>query len=390
MLLVLLPFALVEMLVPLVQSGELFATVAASRITAPRRPGHARPGTTNRPSRHRCHPVPPCRCTASVSCGPARSRRWSTDWTWTWPKGNGCRSRRTERMPGKSTVAAALRPVHRPRPATADSVGPTPADSEDPVVVRRVVTWCPQSPWLADTSLRANLRIADPEVTESAMWHVLDRVRMSDWAHRAPRRARHHARTRRRHPERRATPAPGAGAGCSWPTTGWWCWTSRQPTWTPTPPRPCSTTCSSHFGGAGPSSCWATVTDRPPPGRLRRAPGRPGSGRLPGADSVPGPAGPRARTVRVRVDTAHPDPAGHHFVEPWSADDEGEVRGHAFQRSAAGQGGRTTASSRCRCRWALSAQLAWRWSAIVKLKRVRSPGRPSRTAPSAPPSSSVV
>ena len=202
--------------------------------------------STNRPSRHRCHPVPPCRCTASVSCGPARSRRWSTDWTWTWPKGNGYRSRRTERIRQVHRRCGAG-PVHRP--AQRLRLGGTDAGQlGGSLVVRGVVTWCPQSPWLADTSLRANLRIADPEVTESTMWHVLDRVRMSDWAHRAPRRARHHARTDG------ATLSGGqrqrlALARVSWPTTGWWCWTSRQPTWTPTPPRPCWTTYSSHFGG---------------------------------------------------------------------------------------------------------------------------------------------
>ncbi len=44
------------------------------------------------------------------------------------------------------------------------------------------MTWCQQSPWLASTSLRENLRIAAPDAGDDELWAALDAVHLSDWA----------------------------------------------------------------------------------------------------------------------------------------------------------------------------------------------------------------
>lgn len=53
--------------------------------------------------------------------------------------------------------------------------------------VRRRVTWCEQEPWFADTSLAANLRIAAPEADDDDLWAALARVQLDDWARALPR-----------------------------------------------------------------------------------------------------------------------------------------------------------------------------------------------------------
>jgi len=87
---------------------------------------------------------------------------------------------------GKSTLAAAL---VRFVPPTA---GEYLLDGEDTAAlggdqVRRRVTWCEQEPWFADTTLAANLRIAAPDADDDELWAALGRVQLEDWARRLPR-----------------------------------------------------------------------------------------------------------------------------------------------------------------------------------------------------------
>ena len=82
---------------------------------------------------------------------------------------------------GKSTIAAALVrfiEVHEGR----YTLGGRDTAIEGGDHVRQVVTWCQQSPWLASTSLRENLLLAAPESTDDELWAALDAVRLSDWA----------------------------------------------------------------------------------------------------------------------------------------------------------------------------------------------------------------
>ncbi len=46
---------------------------------------------------------------------------------------------------------------------------------------RERVTWVQQLPWLADTTVRENLRIADPEADDDALVAALDAVRLDTW-----------------------------------------------------------------------------------------------------------------------------------------------------------------------------------------------------------------
>ena len=52
--------------------------------------------------------------------------------------------------------------------------------------VRRSVTWIQQVPWLADSTVRENLRIADPEADDEALDEVLRAVRLSAWLNHLP------------------------------------------------------------------------------------------------------------------------------------------------------------------------------------------------------------
>lgn len=82
---------------------------------------------------------------------------------------------------GKSTLAAALVRfigVDEGRYLLGD-VDTTQAGGDN---IREVVTWCQQTPWLAASSLRENLHLAAPDATDDEMWTALDAVQLSDWA----------------------------------------------------------------------------------------------------------------------------------------------------------------------------------------------------------------
>ena len=48
-------------------------------------------------------------------------------------------------------------------------------------MARERVTWVQQLPWLADTTVRENLRIADPEADDDTLIAALDAVRLDAW-----------------------------------------------------------------------------------------------------------------------------------------------------------------------------------------------------------------
>jgi ATP-binding cassette, subfamily C, bacterial CydCD len=50
--------------------------------------------------------------------------------------------------------------------------------------VRSRVTWIEQTPWIADSTVRQNLLIADPDAHDDELLGVLDRVGMGDWVRR--------------------------------------------------------------------------------------------------------------------------------------------------------------------------------------------------------------
>lgn len=81
---------------------------------------------------------------------------------------------------GKSTVAAAL-VRFIPLELGTYSLDGVDADEVGGDRVRRSVTWCQQIPWLASTSVRENLRLAAPNADDEELWKALDAVQLSDW-----------------------------------------------------------------------------------------------------------------------------------------------------------------------------------------------------------------
>ncbi len=55
-----------------------------------------------------------------------------------------------------------------------------------PSAVRREVTWCPQEPWVADTSVRENLRLAAPGADDSKLAAALRAVHLEEWVSAQP------------------------------------------------------------------------------------------------------------------------------------------------------------------------------------------------------------
>ncbi|HSL75237.1 MAG TPA: thiol reductant ABC exporter subunit CydD [Ilumatobacteraceae bacterium] len=79
---------------------------------------------------------------------------------------------------GKSTLAAVLvgfLPLQRGA-YRLDGI-----DAHDVADLRRDVTWLRQLPWLADSTIRENLRIADPEATDDELVEALTAVRLDQW-----------------------------------------------------------------------------------------------------------------------------------------------------------------------------------------------------------------
>jgi ATP-binding cassette subfamily C protein CydCD len=81
---------------------------------------------------------------------------------------------------GKSTLAALLVGFLAPHTGTyrldGADVGGAAGDG-----VRRRVTWIQQLPWIADSTVRENLRIADPSADDDAVREALRAVRLDDW-----------------------------------------------------------------------------------------------------------------------------------------------------------------------------------------------------------------
>lgn len=176
---VLVPFALIEVLAPLLHAGEQQASVqfAAGRLRA----------VLDAPD-----PVP--EPTDAVPL-PTHPPLVLDDVTLRWPgaaspvlSGLDLRLEPGELVridapsgTGKSTIAAALVrfiAVEQGRYLLGD-VDAALAGGDN---VREVVTWCQQTPWLAATSLRENLHLAAPDATDDEMWAALDAVALSDWA----------------------------------------------------------------------------------------------------------------------------------------------------------------------------------------------------------------
>jgi ATP-binding cassette subfamily C protein CydCD len=86
---------------------------------------------------------------------------------------------------GKSTVAALLVAFLPPASGTYE-VGGRASTAIGSDHVREVVTWCPQDPWFADSTLADNLRVARPEATDDELWHALAVVHLEAWAGRLP------------------------------------------------------------------------------------------------------------------------------------------------------------------------------------------------------------
>jgi ABC-type multidrug transport system fused ATPase/permease subunit len=81
---------------------------------------------------------------------------------------------------GKSTLAAVLVGFLRPRSGSyrvdGTDVGDVAGDD-----LRRRVTWIQQVPWIADSTVRENLRLADPSASDDELREVLRSVRLDDW-----------------------------------------------------------------------------------------------------------------------------------------------------------------------------------------------------------------
>lgn len=177
--LVLVPFALLEVLAPLLHSGEQQASV----LTAARR---------LRTVLEAPEPVEEPDDPLDVPSNPSLRL---DEVTLRWPRATapaltgvdldlGPGARAAVSGPsgvGKSTLAAALVRfigVEEGR-YLLGGVDAALAGGEN---VRETVTWCQQSPWLASTSLRENLHVAAPGATDDELWKALDAVQLSDWA----------------------------------------------------------------------------------------------------------------------------------------------------------------------------------------------------------------
>jgi ATP-binding cassette subfamily C protein CydCD len=177
--LVLVPFALLEVLTPLLAAGEQQASVhtAARRLRAVLEA----PDPVVEPAAPVDVPEDPAVVLDGVSLRwPLSEVEVVRDLDLRLPAGARARIDGPSGS-GKSTVAAALVrfiPVER----GTYLLGGVDSELEGGANVRRAVTWCQQSPWLAATSLRENLHVAAPSASDDELWAALDAVRLSDWA----------------------------------------------------------------------------------------------------------------------------------------------------------------------------------------------------------------
>jgi ABC-type transport system involved in cytochrome bd biosynthesis fused ATPase/permease subunit len=81
---------------------------------------------------------------------------------------------------GKSTLAGVLvgfLPPHR----GSYRIDGIESDGVDGAALRERVTWIEQVPWLADSTVRENLRIADPEASDERLLAALSAVELETW-----------------------------------------------------------------------------------------------------------------------------------------------------------------------------------------------------------------
>jgi ATP-binding cassette subfamily C protein CydCD len=81
---------------------------------------------------------------------------------------------------GKSTLAAVLVCFLTARGGTY-RLGHADVDEVLGDDVRRRVTWIQQLPWIADSTVRENLRLAAPSATDDELRHAVQAVRLDDW-----------------------------------------------------------------------------------------------------------------------------------------------------------------------------------------------------------------
>jgi ATP-binding cassette, subfamily C, bacterial CydCD len=86
---------------------------------------------------------------------------------------------------GKSTLAAVLVGFLEPRSGTY-RLGRGDVAEVTGEEVRRRVTWIQQLPWIADSTVRENLRIADPAAGDDVLREALRAVRLDEWFHHLP------------------------------------------------------------------------------------------------------------------------------------------------------------------------------------------------------------
>ncbi len=86
---------------------------------------------------------------------------------------------------GKSTLAAVLVDFLEPRAGTYDLDEVHVADVAG-ADVRRRVTWIQQLPWIADSTVRENLRLAHPAATDDELVDAIEAVRLGGWYHHLP------------------------------------------------------------------------------------------------------------------------------------------------------------------------------------------------------------
>ena len=81
---------------------------------------------------------------------------------------------------GKSTLAAVLVDFLAPTSGVY-RLGRVDVADADGLEVRRHVTWIQQLPWIADSTVRENLRIADPAADDGRLAEVLHEVQLGEW-----------------------------------------------------------------------------------------------------------------------------------------------------------------------------------------------------------------
>jgi ABC-type transport system involved in cytochrome bd biosynthesis fused ATPase/permease subunit len=81
---------------------------------------------------------------------------------------------------GKSTLAAVLVGFLTPATGTC-RLGDVPLHDATGDAVRRRVTWIQQVPWIADSTVRENLRLADPDATDDDLRDALRAVSLDQW-----------------------------------------------------------------------------------------------------------------------------------------------------------------------------------------------------------------